>query len=152
MRWEDETAFEVFVDETATRLLRVAFLLVEDRARAELLVQRALRHTARRWNRVGDPTLHALGVITRSAARTSALTPRRQSVLVLAFHEQLAPEAVARVLHMGRLEVESHLAHVDPDVMGRSLRDRTRFVRIGPETTWSALQGARRPSLLMAGR
>lgn len=152
MRWEDETAFEVFVDQAATRLLRVAFLLVEDRACAEALVQRALRHTARRWNRVDDPNLHALGVIARSAARTSALTPRRQSVLVLACHEQLAVTAVARVLHMGRLEVESHLAHVDRELTRRSLLDRTRFVRVGPDATWVALEASRRPSLLTAGR
>jgi RNA polymerase sigma-70 factor (sigma-E family) len=45
----ERRAFEAFVAESSTRLLRTAYLLSGDRGHAEDLVQTALLRTARRW-------------------------------------------------------------------------------------------------------
>jgi RNA polymerase sigma-70 factor (sigma-E family) len=64
----DQQAFEVFVGEASSRLLRTAYLLSGDRGHAEDLVQTALFRTARRWPHArSQPEAYARRVLVNLA-------------------------------------------------------------------------------------
>ena len=64
----DASEFEAYVAADGSRLLRVAYLMVGDRAEAEDLVQVCLLRVLRRWNRIdGSPHPYARAVLARLA-------------------------------------------------------------------------------------
>jgi RNA polymerase sigma-70 factor (sigma-E family) len=77
-------AFEDFVEASADRLLRTAFLITSDDREAEDLVQECLLQVARRWRRVSvmdQPVAYARQVLVRLAVRGSRQRERRRTEL-----------------------------------------------------------------------
>jgi RNA polymerase sigma-70 factor (sigma-E family) len=63
-----DAAFELFVREHATALLRTAYLLTGDRGHAEDLLQTAFERTHRHWDRLeGEPAAYARTVLAHLA-------------------------------------------------------------------------------------
>lgn len=54
-----EAAFRAFVADRSPALMRTAYLLTQDQARAEDLLQEVLAGLARRWDRVREPEAYA---------------------------------------------------------------------------------------------
>lgn len=75
----DHTAFEAFVRESSTRLLRTAVLLCGDRAEAEDLVQDAYTTAFRRWRLVSHAD-NPVAYVRRILSRTYLKDRRRRGV------------------------------------------------------------------------
>jgi RNA polymerase sigma-70 factor (sigma-E family) len=90
----DQRAFEAFVEEASSRLLRTAYLLSGDRGHAEDLVQSALLRTARRWPRARrQPEAYARRVLV-NLAKDRWRTRRRRVAEVAVDGAQSADVAV----------------------------------------------------------
>lgn len=89
-----EAAFEVFVREHGTTLLRVAVLLVGDRGHAEDLLQSALERTAHRWEHLeGPPIAFARTVMVNLATdRWRRRKVRVQEVTLPVVHDVASSE------------------------------------------------------------
>lgn len=75
---DDEAAFDAFVGERRTSLMRTAFLLSGDVHRAEDLVQAALMEVFRRWPRLRDQ-VDPVGYARRTVVTTHLNLVRRLS-------------------------------------------------------------------------
>jgi RNA polymerase sigma-70 factor (sigma-E family) len=76
--------FEVFVKETTNDLVRTAYLLTFDPAKAEDLVQEAYLQVAKRWDRVGSmeyPTAYTRRTLVNLALRGSKKRRRQREEL-----------------------------------------------------------------------
>ncbi len=78
MSEDDEAAFDAFVAERRTSLMRTAFLLTGDRHRAEDLVQAALLEVFRRWPRLRD-RVDPVGYARKTVVTTHMNLVRRLS-------------------------------------------------------------------------
>ena len=105
--------FERFVESSADRLLRAAYLITWDLAEAEDLVQECLLRVARRWPRVrkmDHPTAYARTVLVHLALDQGKHRTRRRAQLAEATASPLDQhEDVAAVRVLGRVEASADL-------------------------------------------
>jgi RNA polymerase sigma-70 factor (sigma-E family) len=92
--------FERFVADSADRLLRTAYLVVQDLPVAEDLVQECLYQVARRWPRVRTmeyPVAYARRILINLALRGAESRQRRRRELSAETHQPMAdrPDAAA---------------------------------------------------------
>jgi RNA polymerase sigma-70 factor (sigma-E family) len=87
----ERRAFEAFVGESSTRLVRTAYLLCGDRGHAEDLVQTALLRTARHWRAARrQPHAYARAVVVNLAKDRWRALDRRVPEVSLAASVDLA--------------------------------------------------------------
>lgn len=143
-----DPTFEAFVERESTALLRIAYLLTNDRGHAEDLLQVALLRTARRWTAAREaPEAYVRKILLNLSrdrvrwlmrrVRERPLASVRDAVAVVASHDHLVAERRVVLAAVARLPVRQRQVVVLRYFEDRSVEQTSELLEMPPGTVKS---------------